>query len=104
MRDGLWFPDEPICTELRVNEPGVARRMRRIAKIAKLIPRPEPDEPGYPSLIDSYFTLEDLRSFKRIDRRILGRNADGPWTDDGAATKQERRWVEAIGAIPEVVS
>ncbi len=72
----VWYPDEPICTVARMNEPGVARRMRRIAKVAKLAPRPEPDEPGYPGLADSYFTLEDLRSMRRVDRRIVGRNPD----------------------------
>ncbi len=103
IRHCIWFPDEPICSELRVNEPGVARRMRRIAKVARTAVRPEPDEPGYPGLVDSFFTLADLRSLKRIDRRIRGRNPDGPRANDNAETTQEWRGVEPAGAILEVV-
>lgn len=72
----IWLPDEPICTLARVNEPGVARVMRRVARLAKVRPRPEPGEPSYPGLADTFFTLADLRVIRRVDRRIRGRDPD----------------------------
>ncbi|HYS73867.1 MAG TPA: hypothetical protein VEO96_07805 [Thermoplasmata archaeon] len=86
-----------------MNEPGVARRMRRIAKIALSAKRPEPHEPGYPGLVDTYFTLEDLRSMRRIDRRIIGRNPDGPRADEDAETAHERSQVDSAATILEAV-
>ncbi len=103
MRHCIWLPDEPICSMLRVNEPGVARRMRHIARVAKVAQRPEPDEPGYPGLMDSYFTLDDLRSMRRVDRRMVGRNPDRP-RDEAPTVSANGGPSDAPLPIPGVVA
>ncbi len=99
----LWYPDEEICSAARVNEPGLARVMRRIARLAKAARRPESEERDYPSLVDTYFTLADLRSFKRVDRRVRGRNPDVPFAASGAEPTPGRRGVKPADAILEAM-
>lgn len=51
LKNGIWYPDEPICNN-RLQKPEWIRIQRRIARKAKIR--------------TNYFTLEDLQVIKRV--------------------------------------